>query len=235
MKFKRMFLGCLVATATLSVLSGCGSSSRDSSTDPVLSNRTADVIIAIDSSGSMFDEVGFVENQINTFANTLIANGIDLHIIVIADDAQFCAPAPLGSGSCIVDQNLPEYRHDQTPIGSGDVFNTITATYANWSSSLRTNASKTIIVVTDDDDATMWQTFSADLVALDSEFTGFRLHAFVATLSTLIAPCLGQAIAIGTEYMELVADSGGEENNLCLQDFGPGFNLMAAAVIVDTP
>lgn len=223
----------------LPLLEACDGSGSDA---PVFSvfpaPRQADVIIAIDSSASMDDEVGFVQDQINAFAATLLGDGIDLRIIVIVDSPLFCVPAPLGSGSCPADENLPGYRHQASAVGSNDAFDVILATHPNWSSSLRGNATRTIIVVSDDDSTTTATSFDTQLLALDASFTGYRFNAFAATLfnpAVATDPCFGLSAAVGSEYIGHVTTTRGVLSDLCDQDFNTGFSDMAAIIIGDLP
>ena len=218
------------------VLASCGGGGGNGSGGTA--ERRADVIIAIDSSASMATEIAFVETEINNFASSITLNGVDLRTILIVEGGAFCATAPLGSGTCPADENLPSYRHDPTTVSSNNAFDQIIASYSNWNGSLRSDASKTIIVVTDDDSGSTWEQFRSDLIALDATFTGFRFHAFAATVGPPLLPtdfCYGLSASVGTEYIDLTNDTGGEFNDLCNQSFNPGFVAMAAAVINDTP
>lgn len=231
MKFldrKSSQLFTIVMIIVFGALGGCssgGGSDDDDDDVSVVVPRLADVIIVIDSSGSMAAEIGFVQTLINNFVAAVRAEGIDLRVIVVADGAQFCAPAPLGSGSCVSDENLPGYRHDTTSVVTNDIFAKIISTYPNWNSSLRSGAIQAIIAVSDADD-TMWETFDAALLALDPPaFDGYQFHAF-----TPQSLCPGFAGAVGTEYIELAADKGGTIHDLCDQIFDPGFNSIAGDI-----
>lgn len=240
---QRLLAVCIVTIASL-VLAACGNSGNSGANqNPIFSTPLADVIIAIDSSGSMAAEIGFVQALINNFAASITAAGIDLHIIVIADGAQFCAPPPLGAVACpAADENLPGYRHDPTwVVGSNNAFDQILATYPAWSGSLRSGANKILIVVSDDDSTMMtWQNFDMQLL-VNPGFNGYRFHAFVASVTPLAEPCLNMGMplsnAAGTQYIALANDSGGIFTDLCRQNFGvfsPGFGDIAAQIILDS-
>ena len=91
----------------------------------------ADVILALDTSGSMHDEQRMVETHLNSFALTLTNAGIDLRFILIAGN-EVCVPAPLGSGVCSADQNLERYRHVPVSVGSNDALARILSTHSEW-------------------------------------------------------------------------------------------------------
>lgn len=222
----------------------------------------ADIIVVVDNSGSMSDEAGFVQNSMNDFVAGIVGSGIDAHVILISsdstDDNGICVPAPVGSGSCPGDEKLPGYRHVVQTVSSSDSLQLVLSTYDQWSSSLRPGASRTIVVISDDDSALAASPFAADLVALDPTFAGFRFSAIVApydldglacfqcTVSGAACgscdPCCGMDSAAGLActplpadegrvYKDLVATTGGVLGNLCTQDFGPVFDDVATAVV----
>jgi len=134
--------------------------------------RPADIIIAVDNSGSMDEEIAFVREQLNAFSQQITDAGIDARIILISaamqaagttmampswfddDDDQdngICIAAPLGSGACPGDTSLPRYLHVPEEVGSHDALDMFVSTYPQYQAQLRPNASKTFVVVTDDD------------------------------------------------------------------------------------
>ncbi len=58
--------------------------------------RPADIIFAIDTSGSMLDEAAFVQDVMNDFSQQIAASGIDVRVILIANPAT--ASADTGGG-----------------------------------------------------------------------------------------------------------------------------------------
>lgn len=198
----------------------------------------ADVLIALDTSTSMSVEVGLVQNVLNNFANAIMASGIDLNIVVIAASGGICTPAPLGSGTCPSDENLPRYRRVLATIGGLNSYDVILATYAQWSASLRSGSHRTIIVVTDDNSTVSHTTFNTQLLALDPTLAGYRFNSIVATLDPLAYPaniCSGIASARGSEFIDLSTQTGGIVSNLCEQNFAPAFSNMASAIITSFP
>jgi streptogramin lyase len=202
--------------------------------------RRADVVIALDTSGSMQVEAGFVQAQLNSFASSIKAAGIDLNVVLIADPAAICIPAPLGSGACPTDENLPGYRHVAQTVQSTDALQRILDTHGAWSGSLRPGSRKVFLVVSDDDSSISANTFHAQLLALDPSLAGYRFDSIVATVTPgipIISPniCTGLADSRGTEYINLSTQTGGIVANLCEQNFAPAFANMAAALIASLP
>jgi len=200
--------------------------------------RRADVIIAVDTSGSMTQETNLVRLQLNTFAAMIRSSGVDLNVVLIADPAKLCVPAPLGSGACPADGNLPGYRHVATAVQSTDALQVILNTYAQWSASLRAGSLKTFLVVSDDDSNLASSTFNTQLLALNAGLAGYRFDAIVATVAPVFFPtpnaCANLGAALGTQYINLAGQTGGIARNLCDQsstDFTTHFDAFAAAII----
>ncbi|MBW2454059.1 MAG: hypothetical protein JRI68_06100, partial [Deltaproteobacteria bacterium] len=110
----------------------------------------ADIIIVVDTSGSMDLEAQWTQQNMNEMVNIIAGSGIDAHVVMIAS-TEICVPAPLGSGSCPNDENLPGFRHVQQSVGSNNALQLILATYPEWKDSLRQAATKTFVAVSDDD------------------------------------------------------------------------------------
>jgi hypothetical protein len=225
----------------------------------------ADIIVAVDNSGSMTQEAADVQAAMNTFVTSLTSTGIDAHVVLISDDSGssegVCVPAPLGSGSCPADQKLPAYRHVVSAVGSTNALQKIVDTYDQWKDSLRANAVKHVIVISDDDSSKTAASFTTDLVAKDATLADFTFHAIVAPYeldtveeiqcaaastsncgsadaccgvdSYLSVLCVALPASEGTVYKQLVTQTSGVLGNLCTQDFPPVFNTVATAVITE--
>ncbi len=193
----------------------------------------ADIIIAVDTSGSMDAEAQWTQDNMNVFVQAITGSGIDAHVVMISS-TDICVPGPLGSGQCPADEKLPNYRHIQQGVGSTNAFEKILQTYPQWKDSLRANATKTVAVISDDDSSMDKNTFVSQLLALDSTFNGFKFDAIVASAPPYFNPCLFLSADKGEEYIELVAQTGGVYGDLCLQNFAPVFQDMATAVITSS-
>ncbi|EYF01108.1 VWA domain-containing protein [Chondromyces apiculatus] len=229
---------------------GTGGSCAAVSSEAETEVQPADIIIAVDTSGSMDEEAAEVQANLNNFAALIIAANIDVHVILIADTT-VCIPAPLGAGACPgADENLPVYRHVNQVVNSTDALQLILSTYPQWRDSLRPNATKTLAVVSDDNSDLSAASFTSQLLALDPPtFQGFKFDAIVAyeNPQSCIFGCFGGtttpccpgpapicdplAAAEGTVYKQLVQQTGGVSGNLCVQDFDPVFASMATSVV----
>jgi hypothetical protein len=239
----------------------CGEASSQAS----LLSVPADIIVAVDNSNSMALEASQVKAQINAMVGALTATGIDAHVIMISEGSNntifdvletgVCAPAPLGSGNCPNDENLPAYRHVMQEVASNDALIQIVGTYDQWKDSLRPNASKTFLVVSDDESAMTANEFTNALAGLSPAITDFKFNAIVASESPLTCavcaftgcancanPCCDTSLACvpisiekGQTYMDLQNQTTGVFGDLCTQNFQPVFADMAAEVIEHTP
>lgn len=221
--------------------------------------QPADIIIAVDTSGSMDQEIAQVQQNLNNFASIITNSGIDVHVVMIAD-ASMCIPAPLGSGQCNgADEKLPTYRHVVQTVNSTDGLQVILSTYPQWKDSLRANASKTLAIVTDDNSSISAADFTAQLLALDPPtFQGFKFDAIASKVDpdSITFTCFNCAIQgmlscnscaekccdkmigctplpadLGQVYIDLVNQTGGIFGDLCIQDFGPVFQDMATGIV----
>lgn len=234
--------------------------------------QPADVVWAIDNSGSMREEMEFVRTNMNSFSQQISQSGIDVHIVLLSDvlDADaastptpvagmggggpgggggrrrngLCIDMPLGSGSCPEDSKPPSYLHVPRNVGSQNALDIIVMSYPEWKAQMRPNATKSFVVITDDDalqkvdplglfGPTMVPTaaersasFVSMVKALDpTGFAAFKAHAIY---SFSMCP---QAAAIGTVYSELVKTTGGLAGDLCQQDFKPVFDELARGIV----
>jgi len=218
--------------------------------------QPVDIIIGVDTSGSMGEEIAFVQQNLNAFSQQIIDSGIDVRVIMLAtegsadamgecivfwpgtpcvsiggDNFGVCIGAPLGSGTCPADSQLPSYAHIPASVGSNDVLNVFISAYPQYKSHLRPGSLKHFVSITDDD-------------ATDAPFNS--ADAFIAAVATLDPDpsmwatwsyssiyCFSECPAAAEEglvHRDLVAKTGGVGGDLCLQDFVPVFNQLATAV-----
>jgi hypothetical protein len=213
---------------------GTGGGCAETSSQAQSGVLPADIIVVVDNSGSMDLEEDWVQNNMNAMVTAITSTGIDAHVVMI--DQNTCVPAPLGSGSCPNDENLPHYRHVFESIGSTNGLEKLLQTYPQWQPSLRANATKTIVIVTDDDSDLGAGAFTSQLVALDPTFMGFKFDGIVSFDDPILAclnfgPCCGISAAEGSVYKDLVNQTGGVIGDLCQQNFGPVFTDIATAVV----
>lgn len=136
--------------------------------------RPIDVILLVDNSASMGDEIDAVQNNINVnFANILNASGVDYRVILISkygtergNTNGICVTAPLSqNGNCApapaTPMSGPRFFHYNSEVDShyslGKILGTYNAADANgsfpdgWSALLRAGALKIFVEISDDD------------------------------------------------------------------------------------
>jgi len=143
------------------------------SSQATLEKSPVDIIIVVDNSGSMSNEIKGIQTNINTnFATIIGASGLDYRVILIgkhgdADaDQSICIDKPLsGNMTCtppgMKPVNTANFFHYSTEIDSHNSLVKIISTYnqadpsgagaTGWSGWLRPSAYKTFIEITDDE------------------------------------------------------------------------------------
>lgn len=191
--------------------------------------QPSDIILAIDQSGSMDQETQWVTNQLNGFAQQIMNSGIDVRVIVIAgkpnSENGFCVPAPLSSGGCPDDNNLPTFLHVDQHVDSHDAFARILGRFGDYQSLLRFDASQHVVVITDDDSNMGAGAFDAAFQALDPMLADYVFHAIACADDG--GPCADD----GDQYWALVQSRGGHFGELSLQNFQPIWDVLTTQVV----
>jgi len=214
--------------------------------------QPADIVFALDNSGSMDEEAVFVQQNMNVFSSQIVNAKIDAHVVIIsAPQGQsngVCIGTPLGSGSCPNDDNPPNFLHVDQSVASTNALQLIVQLFPQYQSMLRPGASKHFVVVSDDNSKMTAKEFDTAikplLASVDPFFSYYQFHAiFGYTFPNPLTcfsnpnadPCCGPlgvpyTAEVGTVYNDLVIATGGVKGNLCLQDFQPVFKAVATAV-----
>jgi len=203
----------------------------------------ADIIWAVDQSGSMNQETAYVQGKINDFAKTIGNSNIDYHVVMIASTTagnSICVPAPLSNGSC---GNSTRFRLVDQKVDSNDALNQIINNYPKYSDFLRPNATKHFVVVTDDNatDSPMNSAaaFTSKLATLQPAgmFSKWVFHSVFAFGAIPVFGCIGvfgTGAAYGAVYDQLVTQTAGAKGEICLGDWTPVFNAITTAVVVNS-
>lgn len=160
----------------------------DTAADASLVRVPVDIIVVIDSSGSMDGEIDAVQRNINTrFAAILDGAGVDYRVILIGEYPAICIEAPLsGIADCSSEPSTPtsgaRFFHYDERVSSHDSFDTILDTYGEpdphgvapegWSGLLRPGAKRAFLEISDDDPSMDWDDFDRDLLALSADHFG---------------------------------------------------------------
>lgn len=189
--------------------------------------QPADIIIAVDNSGSMDFEAGQIQQHLNNFSSLITMSGVDPRVVLISsypgNGNGICIAPPLGAGACPGDDNnIPTYTHVDRQVGSHDAWQAILETFPQWSPQLRPDASTHLLVVTDDTSNMDWQSFDAQFGAL---VPGYIHHSVVCH-----SDCQSAA-GIGSNYIQLSALTAGVAADLCDQDFAAVFDVLSTQVV----
>ncbi len=200
----------------------------------------ADIIWAVDQSGSMDQETAYVQAKINDFANLIAATNIDYHVVMIASTSggnAICVPPPLSGGGC---GDGPRFRLVNQKVDSNDALNQIINQYPKYSDFLRANAVKHFVVVTDDNatDGPMNspQAFANGLKGLSPAgmFAKWHFHSLFAYGTVPYFGCIGPfgtGAAYGTVYEQLVQLTGGAKGVICEDNWTPVFDAIKQVVV----
>lgn len=136
-----------------------------------LEEKPVDIIVVIDNSGSMGDEIASVQDNINlNFADIVRASGLDFRVIMISEHGRLgsesiCVSEPLSGTDCdpIPDEpvNTANFFQYDVEVSSHDSLEVILETWDQpdphgfapdgWQAWLRPDAFKVFVEITDDD------------------------------------------------------------------------------------
>jgi cysteine-rich repeat protein len=154
--------------------------------EATLKKKPVDIIIVIDNSGSMSNEIKAVQDNLNkSFADIIGQSGLDYRVIVISDHGSYtkykiCVSSPLSGTTCnpipaapVLTEKFKQYTYN---IQSKDSLTKALASYgkqdalkvtkAGWSEWLRPDAVKIFVEITDDQSSLSAASFDAQLLAL---------------------------------------------------------------------
>jgi hypothetical protein len=127
-----------------------------------------DLVISVDQSGSMNDDIANVKANVNKLAEFLKGTKLDFRVLMIASHGgpmhtstygkayEVCVPPPLGGPKC-GDPNPPLFRQINRNVQSLDTLKIILHTFdaadakLAWKTDLRKDALKVFVPITDDD------------------------------------------------------------------------------------
>ncbi len=196
--------------------------------------QPVDIVWIIDNSGSMSDEAGLVQEQMNEFAATISGAGLDVHVVVITAPGFVNVPPPLGT-------DPSQFLRIEEDVQSHDGLEKLISTYDRYSSFLRNTAAMHFVAVTDDE--------SEDLAAMpfmtqmtDRLLRTYRFHSIVSPPGSMrmVGPfamegCVGprdDAAANGDEYWAVSSMTGGRQLSICSEDWTSLFSELATSIAV---
>jgi len=208
-------------------------------------SRPVDIIWIIDNSGSMGEEEGYVQTNINSYMTMVGASGLDYHVVMITDTSHISVVPVDPTRFLAVNQN----------VDSNNPLDLILSTYPMWQTFLRSGSVKHFVAVTDDESDLPAASFISSLGALTApgfpptmgEPLGFFFHAIVAeddpecnmfgipcSCTDPSCPCMILSAARGDTYITLQTMTGGVFSSLCQTDWTPIFAALATASMANT-
>lgn len=126
--------------------------------ETVAQRAPVDVIVSVDQSGSMSDDIENIKHNINRLSEVLESTGLDYRVVMIGAVGtgayKVCVPPPLGGPGC--QSNGTKFRAVDAHIESTDtldiILNTLEVTTGPtaWKDFLRPGALKAFVPITDD-------------------------------------------------------------------------------------
>jgi hypothetical protein len=206
-----------------------------------------DIIVVIDTSGSMNEETAQVRNNINTFAQKIGSTGLDYTVAMIAEKASnlpfvpqtgICVPTPLAGANCA--DNAPTFHHLNKIVASTDSLQIILDKYATYSAWLRPAAYKVFIEVTDDNSRLAYTDFDSQLLAKSSAQFGDATNrryifntigGWKRNTPILSSEKCASAVNTSDQYQQLSQLTGGTVESVCETDYSSVFDNIAKGLV----
>lgn len=204
------------------------------------SHAPVDVIVVIDTSGSMDEETEQVRQNLNAFARSIGAGGLDYNVIMIARKPRatgsslgICVQPPLAGTSC---DDTAVFHHLDVDVDSENSLQIILDEYPSYSQWLRKDAYKVFIEVTDDNAALGWESFDQQLLAKSAEQFGDAnrrryifdsICGFVRGSPILSSKSCDTAVNNGSQYQALSKLTGGTVDSVCEASYASVFDNIA--------
>ncbi|MFK7991027.1 MAG: hypothetical protein AB8I08_33715 [Sandaracinaceae bacterium] len=177
-----------------------------------------DIVWVVDTSGSMSDEAERVQENMQRFADSIGAVGLDWHVVMISTQDFVNVPASLADD--------PRYLLVERDVFSDQPLHALVDEYSRYSDFLRRRAVTHFVAVTDDDSSLAWESFRTTMTM--NLGRNFIFHAIASERvpgsggfppnDACVPPGGGfgdGAADVGEEYYELAAATGGRTFSIC--------------------
>jgi hypothetical protein len=183
-----------------------------------------DIILFVDTSGSMAQETAWVNENMNRFATIMGASGLDYRVVMVArrgtGSLQVCIPAPLGGAACA---DTPRLRHINQTVNSTDGLQRLISTQPQWQSFTRVDALKFFVAITDDESSLSADAFNTAVIRWPG-FATYVFHSIVGYESRTDCPTLARR---GGVYLTLTSRTRGLAARVCSTDWTSIFTSFA--------
>lgn len=219
----------------------CGGTPPDGGTCEAISREAmtalqpVDIVWVVDNSGSMSEEAGLIQTNLNNFATAFAGIGVDVHVVLITSGGFVEIPAPLGTDPA-------RFLRVAQDVQSSNALERLVALYPMYSSFLRRSAVMHFVGVTDDESSLS----AANFMSMTTGMLGknFRFHSIVSPPGSTHSPlgigfamdgCAGphgEAADNGEVYWELSGSTGGRQFSICAEDWSALFDDLATTVAI---
>jgi hypothetical protein len=189
--------------------------------DGVPHKLPVDVVWVIDDSASMLDDITRVQQNMATFAQSLVQAGLDDYHIIVLNEPALTLGAPWNAAALGVDASR---FFPLSVVAWNDCFTPALSAFSMYSADLRPEAALHFIMVTDDNSLMLWPSFKGQM---DSLLGGkaYTVHAIVDPPQH----CLGSTRP-GTVYWDAAAATGGQQRSICEADWLPTFKALEDSI-----
>lgn len=187
-------------------------------------SRSVDLVVFVDTSGSMFDTLDRVVHWLGTLQYRIDRDGLDAKLVVVADSQWGSRPAKLPPDASVVGQRIESWDMLDILLRSGSASD-------GWRTMLRPSIPTELVLVTDDSSHPL-RTFEdyerrvRNLLGAEGERTRFHLLGGFGPEPRLLGPkdpvnegtCLPNGESAGIVYQRLATSTGGSRASLCSQE-----------------
>lgn len=191
--------------------------------------RPLDVIWVVDQSLSMVQEIANTRANLNRFAETIGAAGVDYRVVLVAErprlaarPAALCVPPPLAGPDCA---DAERFLQIDQHVESHDALTLVQEHIEAIEAFMRPGSRRVLVVVSDDDSGLPAADFDAWARARPG-YEDYVVDAIVG-IDPRVCPAV---IGVGTTYLQLAEWTGGEIEHICSPDWSVTFERFAEAI-----
>lgn len=197
----------------------CAVCSYETDVPPEVVITPVDIVIVVDSSGSMRDENDAIAANLNAFSDSISNAGLDHRVVLIG---RANVPPPLG--------NSNRFLRINRNVGSHNSLLELLGTYNQYDQFLRDDSAKHIVAITDDTSSISANNFAAQLNSTIKFDPGNWVFHSVVGLGNIPNVGCNTAAGFGSNYLQLSQQTGGFTAPVCGANFQEVFEGIYAAV-----
>lgn len=200
-----------------------------------------DIVVWIDTSGSMSQEAAWTNQNMNKFTQYLENQKIDYHLVLYGTGLGLCIGPPLGDTACNSAQSQKFLTIKQAVASTNGLTMMQTQTnFDKFKQFLRADAVHHMIGITDDQSATPAATFHANYSnrlsnqGLNPKFVYHAICSFINANNPNQAGNCPTGASYGSQHIALAQSTGGTLYQVCQNDWTAIFDGLSKAVAATT-